>query len=248
MKKKQELQKESSELWLQSDPEKKKQSKSIQKKSAIERKQQNIKPHSSISRALLAKQFSELKQYQKFAEKWLSGMNPAEALEMKTQMDQIYHKLQVAAYAELIPKAADMAVAVLSGMTELKESDIEMIAAWSIYWALYRISDIALNPEVLQIKSWAMSFSRIHYEATATGTLQQKNQISNYTLHGCEKLWIEIQGSAELLILHKNATLFGLDTQEIVSDLKTNLFEAYKNLPQMQLGALDYVLKHKMSK
>lgn len=210
-----------------------------------DRLENNIKPYIANSRALLAMRLSSLKEYSKFLGTWTSELSDDEKWIVEDMLGEIERILNHAAFREIPRKAVDIVTAVVAGLKEIREEDFLDISAQCVYWQVYRLSKYCVLGERTPLTAWATSFQRISFEATATGSSNQKNRISKYSLEACDRTWKQIMGTRLLVDLHKIAKDNGLDTRVCIWQISNMMGAAYKIVPDSPLSAKDYDLQHK---
>jgi hypothetical protein len=181
-----------------------------------ERQKNNISKAITISRAMLAYQVSQLRDFKVFLKKFPIQLPDEDMRDIDDQLKAIEKKMNGMAYKEAARQSGDLAVALVAGMRRFCNEDFVDLSAQSLFWFLYRLSPYAGNGEVNPMAAWSSSFNRIAYEATSTGPCNQKNKIVNWSLEQCDKFWKNAHGCKEIKHIQELAIENNLDVTDCI--------------------------------
>lgn len=195
-----------------------------------ERVKNNMAKSIPISRALLAYQISQLKEFKNFLKKFPIHLSDDEMETIEIKIKELDSIMKSLAFREAARQAGDLATALVAGMRRICNEDFVDLAAQSLFWFLYRLSPYASNGETSPIASWSSCYNRIAYEATATGPANQKNKIVSWSLEQCDKFWKNAHGSPEMAAIHQMALDNGLDVTECIWSIANLAKSAYSKV------------------
>jgi hypothetical protein len=203
-----------------------------------ERIKNNLAKNITISRAMLAFQVAQIRDFRVFLRRFPIHLPEEEMKEIDLQIKAIEKRIAAMAYKEVARQSGDLAIAMVAGMRKFCNEDFVDLAAQSLFYYLYRLSPYSSNGSVNPLAPWSSAFTRISFEATSTGPSNQKNKIVSWSLEQCDKFWKNAHGCKEIVYIHEQATEHGLDITDCIWSIANLCKQAFAKLATFEPHAL----------